>query len=328
MRKIFLLAAIVTGGISSVSAQQDPQFTMFMFNRSVLNPAYAGTIHATNVTLLGRSQWVGIDGAPQTSTASINGYVKAIHGGVGGYIIGDRLGPLSTIGAKANYSFHLNFGSPEEEMPELNIGVGGGMYSKTLNGIWKYDQDNGIDPELPVAGKTTSVFDIDGGIYFHKPMKNMTSNVEPRDKFYIGATVNHVLEPSLEGMTNGLGQIAVLPMSIQGCAGFTFDLGNQIYLQPNVNYRMAGPLKQFDINANLYISPMVFGISHRWKDSFSGIVGFNATTNLFMGYSYDYTISDVSSFVTGSHEIIISYTFPTKIKIGGPEDGVSRPGAL
>jgi len=94
----------------------------------------------------------------------------------------------------------------------------------------------------------------------------------------------------------------------------TFKLAQNIFLEPNVNYRMAGSNMQFDINANLYISPMVFGISRRWNDSFAGIVGFNASPYLFMGYSYDYTTSGLGSFTTGSHELIVSYTFPSKYK--------------
>jgi type IX secretion system PorP/SprF family membrane protein len=323
MRKILLILLLVTGISSLASAQMDPQYTMYMFNRQAINPAYAGTIHATNLTLLGRSQWVGINGAPETTTASIHGYVKAIHGGLGGYLIGDKLGPLSTIGAKANYAFHMHFSKGTPNPTELSIGVGGGIYQKSLNGIWKYDLDPTLpDPLLTTPGGTKIVPDLDAGVYFHAPIKSSTSsNVEPRDRFYIGASISHLLEPSIDDvLSSNVGPETVIARGITGMAGVTFKLSPTIYLQPSANFRMAGPLKQFDITANLYVSPMVFGISHRWKDSFSGIIGFNATTQLFMAYSYDYTISGLRTSTTGSHEIIISYTFPQKDKREAPED--------
>lgn len=332
MRKFLLLSLIVLGFQTRVTAQMDPQYTMYMFNRQAINPAYAGTTGATNFTLLGRSQWVGIEGAPETSTATINGYVRGLHGGLGGYLIGDKLGPLSTLGAKASYSFHLNFGSQGGQNPnpaQLCIGVGGGIYQKNLNGVWKYDLDPTLpDPLLITGGNNALVGDIDAGLYFHVPLKTpANTNVEPRDKFFIGASVSHLMEPSLEDVlsTQGIGQNSVLARGISAMAGFTFRLSPTIYLQPTANFRMAGPLMQYDLTANLFVSPMVFGISHRGipvlgSESMSGIIGFNATSQLFMAYSYDYTFSGLRTSTTGSHEIILSYTFPQKDRRLAPED--------
>jgi type IX secretion system PorP/SprF family membrane protein len=109
MRSLLLGLLLVIVLSPAAFAQQDPQYTMFMFNRFVQNPAYAGALQATNITGLGRAQWVGIPQAPNTTTASINGYSKALHGGLGAYLIGDRLGPLSTVGIKGAYAFHLPF---------------------------------------------------------------------------------------------------------------------------------------------------------------------------------------------------------------------------
>jgi type IX secretion system PorP/SprF family membrane protein len=311
MRSLLLGICLVIVLSPVAHAQQDAQYTMFMFNRFVLNPAYAGALKATNITGLGRAQWVGIPGAPNTVTGSINGYSKKLHGGLGAYLIGDKLGPLSTVGVKGAYSFHMDF----NKKAILNIGVGGGLYQKTLDGNWKYNQDNGIDPVLPIGKQNMMLPDLDAGLYFHVPLKGTTSSAYPQDKFYLGASVTHILEPSIEGLLATQNQVnSVLSRGIQGTMGYTIPLDQSIYLQPNVNFRMAGPTNQFDINLNLYISPMVFGISHRWKDSFSGIVGFNASTYMFIGYSYDYTMSRLGSFTTGSHEVILSYTFPSKFK--------------
>lgn len=313
---IGILVAIVLAPV--VKAQQDAQFTMYMFNRYVLNPAYAGALKATNITGLGRAQWVGIDGAPRTSTASVNGYVNKLHGGLGAYIIGDQLGAFRTFGLKASYAFHLNF----SERSTLNIGVGGGLYQKELNGNWIYNQDNGIDPSLPLTAQNMIVPDLDGGLYFHVARKNAnTSGAYPQDAFYVGVAATHILEPSIEDLTLQTGPNSVLSRGLNAMVGASFDLGTNVVLAPSAFFRMAGPVYQFDLNANLYVSPMVFGISHRWGDSFSGIVGFNASSNLFVAYSYDYTTSQLGSFTTGSHELIVSYTFPSKFKIAPPQRG-------
>lgn len=324
MRSLLLGLLLVIVLSPAAFAQQDPQYTMFMFNRFVQNPAYAGALQATNITGLGRAQWVGIPQAPSTTTASINGYSKALHGGLGAYLIGDRLGPLSTVGAKAAYAFHMKFG---EEKAYLNIGVAGGIYQKVLNGDWIYNQAGGVDPVLPLSKTPITVPDLDAGLFFHVPLKGASSSAYPQDKFYIGGSVTHILEPSMEKLMAVPDQVqTVLSRGITGSAGMVFQLAPSIFLEPNLNFRMAGPTMQFDENVNLYVSPMVFGISHRGlvgqsADSFSGIVGFNASTYMFIGYSYDYTTSGLRRFTTGSHEVILSYTFPSKFKNLPPRRG-------
>lgn len=324
MRNKILVFFAVTLLFSTASAQQDPQFTMYMFNRAVLNPAYAGSMQATNITGVGRAQWVGVPGAPNTATISVNGYSEKLHGGLGAYIIGDKLGPLSTVGVKAAYSFHIDFGSDWY----LNIGAQGGIYQKTLDGTnWDYRDQGTPDPVLQEVITNTIVPDVDAGLFLHKRMPNSIGSSYPLDRFYIGGAVSHILEPSINNLLQSGGNPqSVLARGISAMAGYTFDLDQTIFLQPSVNFRMAGPVYQLDINANLYVSPMVFGISHRWRDSFSGIIGFNASTDLFVGYSYDYTISGLGGFTTGSHELMVSYTFPSKYRNLPPRKGVSRYG--
>ena len=302
----------------SLKAQQDAQFSMYMFNRYVLNPAYAGALEATNITALGRAQWVGIQGSPNTATLSINGYSQKLHGGLGAYVVSDQLGSWQTLGLKASYSYIANF-SPRAK---LNIGVGGGIYQKQLDGTnFVYNQDNGIDPTLPTGVQNQLVPDLDAGVYFHLLRKNNTSSAYPQDAFFLGASVGHILEPQLDDLVLPTSSQTNLSRSIQAMVGGSIDLSPTVVLSPSANFRLQGPTYQFDLNANIYVSPMVFGLSHRWMDSFTGIVGFNASTYLFMAYSYDYTLSQLGSFTTGSHEIIVSYTFPSKYKNLAPKRG-------
>lgn len=302
----------------NLKAQQDYQFSMYMFNRYVLNPAYGGALEATNITGLGRAQWVGIDGSPSTATLSINGYSQKLHGGLGAYVVNDKLGSWGTLGLKASYSYIANF----SERAKLNIGVGGGIYQKTLDGTnFVYNQDNGIDPTLPTGINNQLVPDLDAGLYFHLLRKNNTSSAYPQDAFYLGASVGHILEPKLSDLVETTSNQTDLSRSINAMVGGSIDLSPTVVLSPSANFRLTGPTYQVDVNANIYVSPMVFGLSHRLGDSFTGIVGFNASTYLFMAYSYDYTLSQLGSFTTGSHEIIVSYTFPSKYKNLAPKRG-------
>jgi type IX secretion system PorP/SprF family membrane protein len=324
MRNLLLIILAIPTLMSSVAfAQMDPQYTMYMFNRQALNPAYVGSLEATNVTLLGRTQWVGIPGGPQTATASINGFLQGISSGIGATLIGDGLGTMRTFGAQFQYAYHLQFG----QRSRLNIGVSGGLLQKSLIGTWIYNSDLGTDPLIGAPGTAYSqsgmVGDLGAGLYFHVKMPNLTSTAYPQDRFYVGLAASHLLEPKLD-KAFGFNGVTRLHRGFNFSMGGTFQLGSTIYLQPSTFIRTDLASWQTDLTLNLYVSPMVFGINYRGNiyrnhDSFSGIVGFNANTSLFIGYSYDYTVSQLSRFTSGSHELIVSYTFPTLIRNIAPK---------
>lgn len=327
MRRI-LLAILLSFCLltPALNAQQDAQYTMHFFNRQVLNPAYAGAMNGINLTLLGRTQWVGFPGQPQTMTASASAPIKALHGGLGGYVIADQLGPWGTAGARLAYAFHLNAGNVK-----INLGVDGGFYQKSINAEWIYNDDVAPDPTLGIpSGGTysanTIVPDMGAGLYIHMPFDDPTGTY-PHDKFYVSANVSHLLEPSMDGLLpNGVNATLDLNRSITGSAGYTFEFPNNrnIKIQPNVYALYNFASLQLAGNANLYISPMVFGLSYRGfgnTSAASALVGFNATKNLFIAYSYDYILSELGGFTTGSHELVISYTIITSGKLKPWETG-------
>lgn len=327
MRNLLLLLVVLGVSGYSAVAQQDAQYTMYMFNRLALNPAYAGALEATNFTLLGRAQWVGVPGAPKTSTISGSGYLKGINSGIGGVVIADQIGPLRTIGLGANYAFHMKLGSSSR----LNIGVQAGFYQKGLfvpKENWKYDETSGVDPVVPLNDVTSFVPDFGAGLYYHKLRKNLTNKAYPQDAFYIGASVNHLLEPSLEGLlAQQVGPDSKVRRNIAATAGVTIPITKNILLQPSTYFRTNLSTFQNDLTVNLYVSPMVFGINYRGmfiknNESIGGIVGFNANTSMFIGYAYDFNISRLSGFTSGSHELIISYTLPTANPIVPPVNDV------
>lgn len=318
MKRLLLTFVALFCVIWEAHAQQDPQYTMYMFNRMAINPGYAGALHQTEFTLLGRSQWVGIEGAPQTFTASANGYVKKIRGGIGGYLIGDQLGPITTAGARVAYAFHLPLDM--EDKARLQFGVDGGFYSKTLDvSNFRYNQDGGVDPTLPLSNVSDNVLDLGAGVYF-----TLQHPDREFERAYIGVSASHLLEPELSAFTtNSLNQTN-LSRHFTAIAGYRFNINSThtVQLQPNTYVRTDGSSLQFDLNCNLYVSPMVFGISHRWKESYSGIVGFNVSDRFFIAYSYDYVTGPLRQFTSGSHELVLNYRLPTKFKQLPVEPGV------
>jgi type IX secretion system PorP/SprF family membrane protein len=331
MKKVLLvIAALLVVTSARVSAQQDPQFSMYMFNKMVLNPAYAGARGATNITAVGRSQWVGIDGHPNSFTLSADAPINVLSGGVGGYFIYDQIGPIQTLGLRASYAFRYDFAGERGDGPAIQIGLQPGFYFKQLDGTNLRPEQVG-DPALRgLIGTTTSAnaFDLGAGVYF----------TLPDDKLYLGIGADHLLEPNLEFEGDRQPQPRLNETNLTRMFSFMggYRIGDPdapVNVIPSTFIKMAGsdPTSsqlQIDANVNVEVDPMVFGVSYRALDAqeLVGIVGFNANQRLFVGYSYDYTFSALQSQTSGSHEIILSYTFPKLTKFYPPNlDTMDKP---
>lgn len=290
-------------------AQQDPIWTMHMFNRSLYNPAFVGSYSGARVAFAGRTQWVGIDGAPQTFALTADIPSRFLHGGVGLYILGDQVGPFSTTEVKGLYAYHAKVGGGRQPA-EVHIGLNLGLISKTLDGTNWRPPDSKSDPVLFNEVVNQSSFDLGTGVALLGPGK----------RYYIGVGVNHVLEPTLRSFTRDTGEESSrLQRAIVASAGYRFFPTRDIVFEPSVLYRRTGSNGQFELNANLEINPVVFGFSFRQSDAFAAILGFWATERLFAAYSYDYTLSKLSAKASGSHEVYIGYTLPPKLKLFPPD---------
>jgi len=281
---------------------------MYMFNKFMLNPAFAGTQGATNITGVGRSQWVGIDGQPNTFGVSANAPVYPIRGGVGGYVMGDIIGPFRTVTLKAAYAYKQPLG---QSGLALNIGIGVGFFNKTLDGTnWRYGGPT--DPTLFNRQVSSTNVDLGAGLAL----------TLPNDKLWVGFAADHLTEPRLSQFTTT--KNTRLARSFNFMAGYKFNLNRTgtMSLVPSTNVRLTYPNVQADVNLNFNVSPMVFGLSYRMLSDVVALIGFNATKSLFVAYSYDYNHTALGAATSGSHEVIISYTFPSIYKIYPPDLGV------
>ena len=298
MKKFKLLIGIfvLISSISTVFAQQDPQYTQYMYSMNILNPAYAGSRGVTSIGLLGRTQWVGVDGAPQTATLSINGPVGN-NVGLGFSVIHDEIGPVKEDNLYADFSYTLNFSGEDK----FAFGIKAGATFLNVREFTTVDQDPLNVPVSLVAPN----FGV-GVMYYN-------------DRFYAGLSVPNFIESRYLDTKNGISSSASEKTHYFLTSGYVFDLDENLKLKPSTMLKAApGAPLSVDLSLNLLIQEKVeLGLSHRLDDSISGMVGFQVSQDLRIGYAYDYTTTNFGVFNSGSHEIMILFDLNKK-KIKSP----------
>mgnify|MGYP001240079241 CR=1 FL=1 len=295
MRRIFT-AATCAVFVSAAFAQQDPQFTQYMFDRLSINPGVAGTTGSICATALLRQQWSGFDGAPKTGLFNAHMPINKINSGVGVSVFLDELGQQKNTLARVSYSYHvkgLGVGT-------LGIGVYGGLTSRSLGNKWVSVDPVENDNAIPANGTSGGVFDMGFGLYYMVP-----------NKYYIGISSTQLPE----------GEVA--DVSIKNArhyyvqAGYDWAIkGNQKYvLQPSVLVKSDAASTQLDLTANFLYNKMVWlGVSFRTEDAIAPMIGYqhqfaNGQSSIRLGYSYDVTTSELSNYSSGSHEVMLNYCF-------------------
>ena len=298
MKKFKLLIGIfvLISSISTVFAQQDPQYTQYMYNMNILNPAYAGSKGVTSIGLLGRTQWVGVDGAPKTATLSINGPVGK-NVGLGFSVIHDEIGPVKEDNVYADFSYTLNL----SEEDKFAFGIKAGATFLNVREVITVD----VDPLNVPVSLIAPNFGV-GLMYYN-------------DRFYAGLSVPNFIESRYLDKKNGISSTASEKTHYFLTSGYVFDLDENLKLKPSTMLKATpGAPLSIDLSLNLLIQEKVeLGLSHRLDDSISGMIGFNVNQDLRIGYAYDYTTSNFGVFNSGSHEIMILFDLNKK-KIKSP----------
>tara|TARA_B100000900_G_scaffold219196_1_gene185761 strand:+ start:3128 stop:4039 length:912 start_codon:yes stop_codon:yes gene_type:complete len=296
MKKLILiLFALVIA--QQITAQQDPQYTQYMYNMNVINPAYAGISEGLAIGALYRSQWVGLDGGPETFTFNIHSPVgKQLALGLS--VISDKIGPVEETNAYVDVSYTIPVGMETR----LAFGVKGGF---TFHNIGLVDL-NLVDPGDPFFAQNINETtpNIGAGVYFYKP-----------NKYYISASVPNILN-GVHLDANGT-KIGSETEHFFAAAGYVFDLSNNFKLKPHalLKYATDAPIS-YDLNANLFMYDLVeVGVGYRLDDSFSGMVNFQVMDNLRIGYAYDAIQSDLDIVTNSSHEVFINFDFNFSSKV-------------
>ena len=290
MKKIkLLLSVLVLVSSSVVFGQQDPQYTQYMYNMTILNPAYAGSQGVGSIGILGRTQWVGVDGAPQTFTVSANTPIGN-NLGLGLSAIHDEIGPA----VEDNLYMDLSYTIRTSEVGRLAFGVKAGFTFLDVRRFSTADQNDVRN--IPI-NQTSPNFGA--GVYYY------TNN------FYLGLSAPNFLETRHIDGSRGNVTTASEKMHYFLTSGFVFDLSESLKLKPSAMVKaVSGAPLSVDLSANLLINETFeLGLSHRLDDSVSAILGFQVNQDFRIGYAYDHTITRFGTFNSGSHEIMLLFNF-------------------
>ena len=293
MKKIkILLGVMIMLSLSSVYGQQDPQYTQYMYNQNVLNPAYAGSKGVMSIGMLGRTQWVGVEGAPQTLTLSIHSPVGR-NVGLGFSVIHDEIGPAQEDNLYADFSYTIH----TSEEGNLAFGLKAGFTLLNVRSVEGLVADSSLNEPL---SKNSPNFGA--GIFYYT------------EKFYAGLSIPNFLETRHLESDNGIVSTASEKMHYFLTSGYVFDVSEDVKLKPSAMVKaVIGAPVSVDLSVNALINEKFeLGLSYRFDDSVSAILGLNISDDMRIGYAYDYTTSNFGQFNSGSHEIMLLFDFNRK----------------
>ncbi len=274
------------------SAQQDPQYTQYMYNMNVLNPAYAGSKGTLSLGLLGRTQWTSVDGAPKTATFDVHAPLGR-KVGMGFSVIADEIGPVK----EQNIYIDLSYTLTTSEEGRLAFGLKGGVTLQDINLLSIILPQDPNDP-LFEDNINETYPNFGAGVFYYT------------NKFYVGFSVPNILKSTHFKKSGGIITEASEEMHYFLTSGYVFNLSNTLKFKPSIMLKgVTGAPVSMDVNANfLLYDRLEVGASYRISDSLSALINFAVTPDFRIGYAYDYTISEFSNFNPGgSHELILLY---------------------
>ncbi len=293
MKNFYIIIVLLIA--TQVYGQQDPQYTQYMYNMNVINPAYAGSKENLSFGLLYRTQWTGIDGAPKTGTFFAHSPVGE-KVGLGLSVISEEVGPVKETNAYVDFSYTLKLGGAHKLA--FGIKAGATFHDIGLAGIDLIDPN---DPFFQNINTTTP--NIGAGFFYYT------------DNYYLAGSVPNILN-SVHLDANG-NKIGSEESHYFLTGGYVFDLSANAKLKPSFLVKSAfGAPTSFDANLNvLFYDRFEIGASYRLDDSFSGLVNFAITPSLRIGYAYDSVTSDIKRFAPASHEFMLLFdlNFPKKV---------------
>lgn len=294
---IFILTFTLSFPLT-LMAQQDPIYSQFMYNGLAINPAVAGSAETFSATALYRKQWMGIKGAPETQTLSIDAPVYGKKIGLGLSVINDKVGVTQNLVMNTLYAYRIQF---KEGILSMGLQAGINNYKADYTSVQTNPQ-NGIDDAF-ASNVNRMIFNFGSGLYYYSK------------RLYAGFSVPHILNQSLDGTVDQAGGVPSRQYRHYFLtAGYVFDAGKNFKIKPSALLKLAsGAPVQIDINSNFWYKEMYcLGVSYRTNDSFTVLLQLQVARQLRVGYAYDYITSKLSQFTTGNHEIMLRYELVKK----------------
>lgn len=304
MKKLYFTCLLTLIIFAVGNTQQDPQYTQYMYNMNVVNPAYAGSKEALAVGLLYRSQWVNINGAPKTATFALHSPVGK-NVGLGLSVISDKIGPVEENNVYSDFSYTLNLGG--EHRLAFGIKAGAtfqniGLFSDIGNGFITDTSDEAFSENT-----TSTHLNIGSGLFYYT------------DKYYVSFSIPNMLKSTYLNVTNN-GQEFAYGTDVMHyflSSGYVFDISTNTKFKPSFLLKSAfNTSASLDVSANfLFYDRFEIGASYRLNDSFGALVNFAVTPDLRIGYAYDYITSDLNIRTSGSHEILLLFDLNLSKKV-------------
>lgn len=281
------------GSISSF-AQQDAQYTQYMYNTVSVNPAYAGSRGHMSIAALYRAQWVGLDGAPETQTLNLHTPIGYKGLGMGLSVVNDVIGPTSETYFDLDFSYTIQTSFEGK----LSFGLKASAHLLDINFL-ELETGQNSQADLPPNIDNRFSPNVGAGIYYHT------------ERFYAGLSIPRMLETEHFDESNL--STARERMNWYFITGYVWDLNPFLKFKPAVltKWVQGAPL-QVDLSTNfMFNEKFILGAAYRWDAAFSGMFGFNISNQFLIGLAYDREITDLgaTTFNDGSFEIILRYDF-------------------
>ena len=270
-------------------AQQDAQYTQYMYNTINVNPAYAGSRGVMSIFGLHRTQWVGLDGAPVTNAVSINTPLNNSNLGLGVSLVNDRIGPTS----ENQFSADLSYTIQTNDTYKLSFGI------KATGNLFNLDASklNPADPSDDYLQNIGSEFspNFGAGVYLHS------------DKLYLGLSVPNFLQDTKYSDNDRA--VYKERLNYYAIGGYVFDISSGVKFKPAFMTKIVtGSPLQLDVSGNFLIQDkLTLGVAYRWDAAVSALAGFQITDGLFIGYGYDLETTKLRRYNSGSHEIFLRF---------------------
>jgi type IX secretion system PorP/SprF family membrane protein len=293
MKRAILAAGLILSALHG-SSQQLPQFTQYMFNQYAFNPAYCGVNPSWEAVTNNRYQWLGIVDAPRTFTLSAQGPLKRENMALGGYIYTDNVGPTRRLGFQTSYAYHVKLN--ENINLSFGLSIGFNQWMLDADKITTYDPgdfyfSNGLLKSTDMDGKF--------GMYLY------------HSDWYVGASIEQMLHNKLSFLATQTNSESYMEDHVNVHGGYTFHLGEDWDIDPSALLKIGlpAPLK-FDIGVRATYKKSIWaGGGFRTNDAAYAMIGYCYKSQLKIGYSFDFTTTDLRNYSSGTHEVMLGFVF-------------------
>lgn len=293
--RLGLALLVWLGVVGGLQAQQDAQYTQYMYNTVSVNPAYAGSRGNLSIAGLHRSQWLGLEGAPKTQTLNVHSPIGYRGVGLGISVVNDQIGPTSETYFDADFSYTVLVSAEAR----LSFGLKASAHMLDIRFSELTLDPNNPDATLQQDIQNQFSPNIGAGVYYHT------------EKFYAGLSVPRFLET--KHFDESSLSTAKEQMNFYFITGYVWDFHPLWKFKPALLTKMTlGAPLQLDLSANfMYNEKFIMGAAYRWDAALSAMVGFNISRSFLIGLAYDREVTELggTAFNDGSFEVILRYDF-------------------